>query len=507
MAVVATTSGIENIEHRGWIGPWYPRGQSISLYGEWQTYGQLWRTQPNVRTVVSFLARNIAQLGLKVFRRVSDDERTSVPDHPLTATISKPNPRTTRYRAIYSLVSDLAIYDNAFWLKVKRPGGVDVYRIPPEKVYPGGENWLFADSWIVRGAAGEKTYSPEEIVHFNAYNPEDPRVGVSPLESLRRILAEEEAAGQYREGFWRNAARYETVLKHPGKLRTEAAERLRGEWEQLYTGAAGSGKTAILEEGMEVEQMSFSAKDSQYLEVRKLSREEVAAAYHIPPPMVGVLDHATFANIEEQHRMLYQDTLGPWLQMIQEEIELQLVPEFDDTNGLYVEFNLADKMQGSFEQRVQALSTAVGRPWLVANEARAMENKPPLEGGNELITPLNVTVGGQPSPQTPKIPPKSVETVLRDFFARQSKTVLSKLGDGGDPRMLLLRRWNEELAADLEAVGVKGEAASLINTETFAAVLEGYERFGIDGVRDVFEKSCNGRASRLAALISQGGSR
>jgi uncharacterized protein (DUF885 family) len=59
----------------------------------------------------------------------------------------------------------------------------------------------------------------------------------------------------------------------------------------------------------------------QYIESRKLSREEAASAYFIPPPMVGILDHATFGNIEEQHKMLYQDTLGPHLQEIQQEMD------------------------------------------------------------------------------------------------------------------------------------------------------------------------------------------
>src|SRR5690554_6984432 len=53
-------------------------------------------------------------------------------------------------------------------------------------------------------------------------------------------------------------------------------------------------------------------RSSDLIEARKLTREEVAAAYYIPPPLVGILDHATFSNIREQHKQLYQDTLGPW---------------------------------------------------------------------------------------------------------------------------------------------------------------------------------------------------
>jgi phage portal protein BeeE len=57
-----------------------------------------------------------------------------------------------------------------------------------------------------------------------------------------------------------------------------------------------------------------------------LRREVCAAAYHIPQPMVGILDHATFSNIKEQHKHTYQDTLGPWMENIQQEIERQHIP-------------------------------------------------------------------------------------------------------------------------------------------------------------------------------------
>jgi len=44
----------------------------VRLYGaHYYTYSRLYREQPNVRTCVDFLARNVAQLGLHVFRRMA----------------------------------------------------------------------------------------------------------------------------------------------------------------------------------------------------------------------------------------------------------------------------------------------------------------------------------------------------------------------------------------------------------------------------------------------------
>ncbi len=59
------------------------------------TYKEIWKKQPAVRTAVSFLGRNIAQLGLHAFRRVGDTERERLTDHALPLLIGKPNPWTT----------------------------------------------------------------------------------------------------------------------------------------------------------------------------------------------------------------------------------------------------------------------------------------------------------------------------------------------------------------------------------------------------------------------------
>ena len=201
----------------------------------------------------------------------------------------------------------------------------------------------------------------------------------------------------------RNGARMSGYLVRPKDApdwSDTARERFRSAWQAQYTGSGpGAGGTPILEDGMTFTAVSQTAKDLQYIEGRKLTREEVASAYFVPPPMVGILDNATFSNITEQHKMLYQDTLGPWLTMITEEIALQLLPDFElNPDRFYCEFNLREKLTGSFEERADAIQKSVGGPTMTVNEARALDNRPPIEGGDTLIVPLNVTQNGDPDP-------------------------------------------------------------------------------------------------------------
>lgn len=484
MATIQSLGQIQNIQPSWTPGRTF---SSVRLYDRYNyEYAALYRMQPNIRTCVDFLARNIAQLGLHVFRRVDDTDRVRLIDHPLVSLLGRPLPpeyKVTRYKLINSLVSDLGIYFNAYWLKLEQNGEVwGLLRVPPAFVTPIGG--LIVKLYEINIAGKRYEIPIDRMVHISGYNAENPFSGLSPLETLRNILAEEHAAGKYREEFWQNSARMQGFVKRPigaPDWTDGARERWLEEFTQLYSGEGSSGKTAVLEEGMEWESMTYNAQEAQYLEGRKLTREECARGYHIPPPMVGILDRATFSNIESQHKSLYTDTLGPWLSMIEQDIELQLLTDFDDTKGIYVEFNIQEKLQGDFNEQAKVLQSAVGRPWMTADEARARMNLPKIGGEAELlVTPLNVIAGGLASPRDTA--PKRLEPhntkgfdsqdarlrerfeqrwteVLTSFYRRQEAAVVSKL-----PKALSIgemksdigmgiwwddERWNAELFAGL----------------------------------------------------------
>ncbi|HXG56685.1 MAG TPA: phage portal protein [Vicinamibacterales bacterium] len=376
MAIVSSFGSLQRVVTNQPM--WHTASGSVALYGSSQTYAAIYRTQPNVRTCVDFLARNVAQLGLHVYRAVSDTDRVRLREHDLAQWFRAPNPATTRYRLVESLIQDLAVYLNAYWAKVREDDRINLVRLPPDQMRVEGALLPSAFLWTAPDGV-ERRYAPADVVHFGGYDPGNPLMGLSPLETLRRVLAEEAAASDQRQHFWANAARIGgviTVDANGPQYSPDQLSAFRQQWQDAYAGAANTEKTAVLPKGMNFEAATFSAKDSEFIESRKLNREEVAAAYHIPLPMVGILDHATYSNIKEQHKHLYQDCLGPWLVMIEEEIERQLLPDCDDTDGVYVEFNIAEKLKGSFEEQASSLQVSVGRPVMTVNEGRARLNLP-----------------------------------------------------------------------------------------------------------------------------------
>lgn len=486
--------------------PWSPRSGLGSIRyptGLVEDYATIYRTQPNVRLVVSFLARNIAQLQLGATTRVSDSEVKPLPRrHDLSRTLRRPNPKTTRHRFVLALMHDLGIFDRFYGLKVRNPetDELRVFRIPPQNMRPKGGSWLFPEVFELVGVAKPTEYPADSVIYIHGHDPEDPRGGLSPIESIRRILVEDAAAAEYRAQFWQRGARISGVVERPieaPEWSPTARKRFREEFRELYAGTGPeAGGTPVLEEGMHWVQASFSAKDSEYLAARRLSREEVAAQYHVSPLFVGILEHANFSNVSEQHRHLYSDTLGPWCDLVEEDFELQLLPEYGDLDPdeTDISFALEEKLRGSFTEEAQIIQTATGAPWLTRNEARARRGLAPVPGGDDLVVPLNVLVGGQASPRDSAPPvgaagrelgtpgtrargskaideaPADVQgwhekhlEVLVPFFERQASSVRSRLGAGQPIETAFDEdRWNDELRTDLSALAVTmaGEVAS-----------------------------------------------
>lgn len=376
-----------------------PLASSMPIPAAPWEYEVIWRTQPQVRTVISFLARNIAQLGLHVFRRVSDTDRERLTDHPLAVLLDSPLPRVTQYRFVERMVSDYALYDNFYAIKLRLGDTLRLLPVPPTLICPVGRNWITPEYYE---AAGGRRFAPEDVVHIHGYTPEALTHGTSPIESLRDLLLEARESAHHRAALWKGGARLTGVLVRPADAPdwgTEEKRRFREMWRGFAAGGGAEGGTPILEDGMDYKPVGFNPQQAQYIEARKLTREEVSAAYFIPPPLIGILDHATYSNIREQHSHLYQDTLGPYMAMFAQEIQSQVLPDLRDAKGVYCEFNIDAKMRGSFEEQAAAASTATGGPWMTRNEQRARFNLPAVDGGDDLITPMNVTEGGLASPR------------------------------------------------------------------------------------------------------------
>lgn len=474
----------------------------------------MWATQPNVRACVDYLAMQISHLGLQIFERDANGDKKRVYDSNTGKVLSNPNPEMTGTELIRALASDIILNDEAWWLH--RPTNTKTgFEIRPMAV----DRVSIISGWEIDGDmkamyaavnAPPVIMGPENYLHFKGWTPHYGWHGKSVVITLRDVLAEQVASAAFRRNMWARGGQMGAYIARPqtaADWSPEARDRFNESMKAYRSGGAKAGSMPLLEDGMELRQNRFSAKEEQWLEAIQLSLETVCRAFHLNPAMVGSTGGISYANMKEFRTLLYGETLGPRLRMIEDRLTTKLVPILDPGRDLFVEFNIQQKLAGDFQDQASILSTAVGAPWKTRNEARQLENLPPVEGGDELITPLNVLEGGQANPQTPA-PPKALavqgtkaagpvevegaanqdssdqmEQVLTRFFKRQQASVLAKINAKADQPWWDEARWNTELSADiyqaslnitqqvatdlLDAAGQPTDAYNVAQTEAF----------------------------------------
>lgn len=363
-----------------------PRGWAYPGTFELGSYGAIYRRQPWVAAVVDKIADAEARLPLKVYRREGLD-RPEAGDHPYAVLLRRPSSIVHPYLFRQWTRSTLELYGEAVWVKIRDRGG------RPVELAPWHPTRLFYDEerevWELDTSKGRVEIKRHDFVFFRRYNPDSLIRGLSRLEPLRSTLENEEGARRANSALWRNGGRPSVALRHPKTLGGETVKRLRAQWDEVHGGVDNWAKAVVLEEGMDAQVLPLNVEELQYVEGRKMNREEVCGVFDMPPPAVHILDRATFSNITEQARMLYRDTMAPRLKATESTLEHELrdgrmgrnvPPDFGD--DVYAEYLMDEVLRGDFEARATAYQQA---DYMTMAEKRRAENLPFIEGTDRIF--------------------------------------------------------------------------------------------------------------------------
>lgn len=456
---------------------------------------QLYRTQPNLRAVVSFLADNAAQVPLKVHERRADDDRPRVLDSPAARLLARPSADMTPYELRRAIYSDLLLYGRCVCLVLRDGDGWQLRPVPAPWISRYEGESAFAPEYVVLdNPLSEQpavTIPKGAFVLFSTYDPNNPAGWCSPVQALADVLHEQVESNVFRRQMWQRGGRFNAYIARPKDVepfKPETFERFKRTWDESWAGSMASqgGSMPILEDGMEIKQVQFNSRDAQWSEAKKLGREDVAGVYHVNPALIWPGSGQTYASAKDNARALYNDTLAPLLMQVTDRLNHTLLPMVGEPPSHYVAYDITIKTEGTFEEKIQSLQTATGAPILTRNEARAKLDLPAIEGGDELVVPLNVLSGGLASPYDTdptveryagipeaKSAPRrykaaaaeedvdEMRDVLKEFFEHQRRVILPKLGAAEKSGNVKADewwdadRWNDELTAKSYEVALK----------------------------------------------------
>ena len=150
----------------------------------------------------------------------------------------------------------------------------------------------------------------------------------------------------------------------------------------MHKGLENSHRIAILEEGMQYKQIGIPQKDAQFLETRKFQLEEIARIYRVPQHLIGILDKATFSNIEHQDISFVKHTIRPWLVRWEQSMVRSLLTSIE-RKRYSIEFNVDGLLRGDINTRYKGYHFAINDGWMSGNDVRKLENMELQDGLDE----------------------------------------------------------------------------------------------------------------------------
>jgi HK97 family phage portal protein len=362
-----------------------------------------------VQSVLERLGGTGSELPLMIFRRTgeTDADREEARDHRLFPILTrKPAKGFTHALWFDEQLRHLGSWRNAY--AVLRPDEMGfpvgeleiVHPSRKEKIERGADGVVRYHFRRLPPAFGADVYTEDEVFHIRKAPLSINGLEGKPVwETGRETLGRAQAVEEFGAFYFANGGSGGGVLEHPGKFATKEDE------EQFLTTwrSGGSGRNRhrdrLLKNGVKYTALQVKNDESQFIETKKEMGVSVCRIWNMPPHMAGLMDKATFSNIEQQSIEFVIYTLGPWLTAVEEAINTQLFIG-EEQDEYFVEFNVAGLLKGDFKTRWAGY--AVGRQWgwLSVNDVRRLEGMKPLgEEGDLYITPLNmVPAGSVPAP-------------------------------------------------------------------------------------------------------------
>lgn len=355
------------------------------------TYRDIYLTNPWVWAAVNKQASSVGRLPLHTYeldergrkRRVRGDVggrgRPSAGAN-LDRLLSAPVDGISRNAMIGATVRDRRIYGNALWEIERGPGSfpTGLRRIRWRDVVRVREDDLGnVTAYVVKSGDGfHKTRAllPADVIHFGLGSDSEGPCGVSPLQACRNTLALHDVLVRHLIHYFANAMRpsgHISVEKLNEKQRKEIREAI----EELYATPENAGK--VLVTSGKWEGISDTLEHAQIIELMKGSREEVAAAYEIPPPVLGILDHAIKSNVKELREQYGRDSVGPLASDFEADIMAQLVLPQPAWRSLFVRFQLAEFLRPDLEARAMVYQRL--KHIFSIDEIRAFEDVEPFD--------------------------------------------------------------------------------------------------------------------------------
>lgn len=203
----------------------------------------------------------------------------------------------------------------------------------------------------------------------------------SPLRQCAVAIGKAVHANEYGSKLFKNGGLPAFMLQGPFGSEKSAVRAADNIAEATKEAARKGGNVIAIPQGHHLDPLGADPQKMQLVETQEFAVVEIGRIYQLPPTFLQDLSRATFSNSEQQDLHLVKHTLKRWLEQLEAEMNLKL---FGRGSNRIVEFNVDGLLRGDYKTRMEGNSTAIQTGQITPNEARALDNREPLPGGEKL---------------------------------------------------------------------------------------------------------------------------
>lgn len=358
-------------------------GETITVDGSLQL-GTVW-------ACVRLIAQTIATLPLHVYREGQDGHGEIAKDHPLYRILhDRPNYEMTSVEFWESVVAAVLLWGNAY-IAIRRVGPriAALYPMRPDRVTRRREqNGTLTYTYVWDGQT--ETMGEADVLHIKGFSL-DGYTGISTIAVARNNMGSARAAERASAAIFRNGMRPSGTLTAPDYLTTDQRESAKAILAN-FRGAQATGSVPLLEGGWKFDSMAIPPNDAQMLETQAFHVETLCRWFDTPPIMIGHMDKQTSwgSGVEQIMLHFYKTCLRNHLTRIEKAINGALFTPNDQASGFYARFNVEGLLRADHAARSTYYSSMVQNGLMTRNEARALENLPRVDGGDDLTVQSNL---------------------------------------------------------------------------------------------------------------------
>ncbi len=345
---------------------------------------------PTVFACINVLSDDIAKLPFKTYKKNEKGEISQVKDNDVHYVLRvRPNRYMTPFTFIKCLVTDVCINGN-FYAYVVRDNYGKIQELIPltSQLTAPVIDSKSGDIFYKTNYRGENIHLySDEVIHIKGMS-KNGVIGLSPIEAIRVQLESNDIGSKFNKDMLLEGGTPKGILKVTGNLAPESKKVIRESWNQTNANKS----IAIVDNGMEYQQVSLNQSDMQWLETMKFNQQQIASIFKVPMHKINELDKATYSNIEHQSLDYVKNTIQPWVTQIEEEFGFKLYTEDEQKNDYYVKFNMDSELRGDSESRAKVNQMNFQNGFKTINEVRASNEDSPIveDFADEPMVTLNV---------------------------------------------------------------------------------------------------------------------